>query len=1315
MKTRTITPLSAAFRISLICIFLTSAIRPAFACNLQLNAAATYNCTGNGKDGNVTLTIANGTAPYIVIFNGNKQTDITATSLAFSGLAAGTYSYSVTDANACVASGSIILGRNILPAAKVTTAQTICASAGKSIALGFAPVSGNSYSWTSNPAGFSSASSNPSVSPSASTTYTIKETNPNGCSKSNSVTITVNPIPTVTISAATTSICVGGNTIALSGTPYGGIFAGDGITDSTFDPSYAGVGDHTIAYSYTDGNGCTNTASTVITVLPLPSLSIKSPYTNICIDGGSFGLTGTPSGGIFAGDGISDTTFDPVSAGLGGHSIIYIYSNGSGCTFSETIDITVNPLPTVTLNPVSVCLNNGKFSIQSTPSGNGAVFSGNGVNGNVFDPAAAGVGQHTINFVYTDSNGCSNATSATFTVLPLPSVSLGSFSDVCINNGSFTLTGGSPSGGTYSGEGITSGIFDPSAAGTGAHTITYTVIGSNGCSNSTTSSINVLALPVITLSSKTVCIDAGKFTVNASPAGGTLSGAGISGTTFDPASAGAGAHTITYTYTDGNGCTNSATATFTVNALPSVSISSYNPVCINSGSFAISGSPSGGTFSGNGVSYGIFDPVKAGTGNSTITYTYTNSNGCTNSASTSITVNAAPSVTISSYNPVCISSGSFSLSGSPSGGSFSGDGVSGNTFNPATAGAGTHSITYSYTDGNGCTATATTSITVNALPTVNISAHTPVCIDGGSFSLSASPSGGTFSGTGVSGSTFNPSISGTGTFTLSYNYTDGNGCSNSASTNVKINPLPTVIISAINATCISCGKVSLSGSPTGGTFSGTGVSGSTFDPSVSGTGTFTIKYSYSDNNGCSNTATKDITVTQTVPVSITSHNPVCVNDGSFTLSGSPSGGTFSGNGVSGNTFTPSDAGAGNQTITYTYNNSTASTVITVNALPTVSISSYSTVCVKSSSISLSGTPAGGTFSGDGISAGIFNPSDAGVGTHTITYTYTNSSGCTASATTTITVTDVPTASITASGPSTFCSGGSVILSAGSGDSYSWSNSNGPLLGASNQTLNVTKSGTYFVTVTSNGCSNTSAGTTITVNPTPAASAGSDITYYHGYDDCPSLSGSSSISGSTYLWSTSSTKQTITVCPTATTVYSLTVSKNGCTSAKDSVTVTVIDVRCHDEDDVNKSGKDKDKKENEKKEKEDKVIMCHKGKSLCVDKDDVKDHLKHGDKLGTCGSGEMTPGTLNITDQFLVFPNPFTQSTNLRISFAKEQQVNIELWSMDGKLINRIFAGNTNAGAPYNFTIDGSNMVPGIYFIKVIGSENVEYQKIELAR
>jgi len=135
-----------------------------------------------------------------------------------------------------------------------------------------------------------------------------------------------------------------------------------------------------------------------------------------------------------------------------------------------------------------------------------------------------------------------------------------------------------------------------------------------------------------------------------------------------------------------------------------------------------------------------------------------------------------------------------------------------------------------------------------------------------SVSLTGSPAGGIFSGPGISGNTFNPSLAGVGgPYTITYSYTDANGCSNSSSSQTTVNSCtpPVVSFSGLASSySVTTSSVTLTGSPAGGIFSGPGISGNTFSPSLAGAGgPYTITYSYTDVNGCSNTSSAQTTVT----------------------------------------------------------------------------------------------------------------------------------------------------------------------------------------------------------------------------------------------------------------------------------------------------------------------------------------------------------------------------------------------------------------------------------------------------------------------
>lgn len=206
----------------------------------------------------------------------------------------------------------------------------------------------------------------------------------------------------------------------------------------------------------------------------------------------------------------------------------------------------------------------------------------------------------------------------------------------------------------------------------------------------------------------------------------------------------------------------SGSATVTVTNPQNASLLPFNPVCSNAGLQSLSGgSPSGGVYSGTGVSGGKFDPS---VGTQTITYTVTYAPGCTRSASQVFTVNNLPNVNLGNMGTACQTASPFPLTGgSPSGGTYSGPGVSGNNFNPAAAGLGTKVITYSYTSAAGCAASDTGTITVITCtgcmnPPVANAGSDKVSCNNAPVTLSGSIGGGANSATWSGGNgTYTPS------------------------------------------------------------------------------------------------------------------------------------------------------------------------------------------------------------------------------------------------------------------------------------------------------------------------------------------------------------------------------------------------------------------------------------------------------------------------------------------------------------------------------------------------------------------------------
>jgi hypothetical protein len=263
--------------------------------------------------------------------------------------------------------------------------------------------------------------------------------------------------------------------------------------------------------------------------------------------------------------------------------------------------------------------------------------------------------------------------------------------------------------------------------------------------------------------------------------------------------------------------------------------------------------------------------------------------------------------------------------GTPTGGTFAGPGVSGNTFCPQTAGVGNHNVTYSGVASNGCFYSTSLTVTVNVSPTVTVNLNPSYCAADPCITLVGSPSGGTFSIDGVTSAVFCPSQLSLGQHVVVYSG-QLNGCPYSLSTLVNIIPNPNAQITNLPTSfCTADNPITVTATPAGGQFVLSpnvqgGLNGNILNPSAfnNNPGTYQISYTVTE-NGCSATTTRNFVVLQSQTAQILGYNgPLCTGGGILNLSGTPSGGTFSGPGIISGTaqFNPAIAGAGTHTIVY---------------------------------------------------------------------------------------------------------------------------------------------------------------------------------------------------------------------------------------------------------------------------------------------------------------------------------------------------------------------------------------------------------------
>jgi hypothetical protein len=193
-------------------------------------------------------------------------------------------------------------------------------------------------------------------------------------------------------------------------------------------------------------------------------------------------------------------------------------------------------------------------------------------------------------------------------------------------------------------------------------------------------------------------------------------------------------------------------------------------------------------------------------------------------------------------------------------------------------------------------------------------------------------------------------------------------------------------------------------------------------------------------------------------------------------------------------------------------------------------------------------------------------------------------------------------------------------------------------------------------------------------------AGDDKVIYSGYSsDCIILS--VKVDGGnppySYEWSPGGNiTPEFKVCPAATTIYTVTVTDASGKISSDQVKVNVIDVRCQ----------------------KNKILVCHKGKELCVDKHAVEAHLKHGDKLGAVNCEKDAPAIKSFTVD--IIPNPFRQSVRINYEVPEQGRVLITIYDQKGRLLSLPVNADRRPGR-YFVDFNPTNLHNGTYYYNAV--------------
>ncbi len=742
----------------------------------------------------------------------------------------GAYTVTVTTAQGCSNTAVANVTVNTLPTPAITS-NTPCA--GTTLTLGTSAAV--SYTWA-GPNAFASNLQNPSIVNSGtihSGVYTVTVTNAGGCRATATIAVTVNPLPVVLISS-NSPVCVGKpinlNSSGGTSASWNGV---GGFTSNTYSPTIA-VASLTNAGNYsvtiTSASGCSSVAVVSVVVNPLPVITTNTPIAclgstiNLTAIGGNTYAWSGPLGFTSA---LQNPSIPNAATNMSGAYTVTV-TTAQGCSNTAVANVSVSVLPAPAITSNTPCA--GSTLTLGTAAATSYTWTGpNAFASNLQNPSIVNSGtvhSGVYSLTITNAGGCKASGTIAVTVNPSPAVLISSNSPVCVGQ---VINLGSSGGTSASWNGVggfTSNTYSPSiaiASATSAGNYSVTVIDANGCTNTTVTAVVVNALPVVVVNNPTACVNGNfNFTANG---GTTYSWQGPSSfasavqnaTLGSVQAANAGQYTVTVT--SAVGCTNTGVSNATVFALPNPQASNSGPLCINTTlTLTASGGANYAWAGPNGFTSLLQNPtINSVQTNAAGSYTVIVSNAqtCTNTAVTTVVINALPTPSITSNSPICEGQ---SVNLSATGGVsyvWSGpNGYTSNSANPIIGNAlpnasGTYSVLA--TDAIGCQQTTTAIITVNPLPIVSITGAS-VCA-GQNLNLGAT-GGNTYAWTGPNGFTSNlqnpvipnatPAMAGIYQVTA----TSVNGCLRSLVSAVIVNAAPSGTVST-NAPICEFGKLQL--------------------------------------------------------------------------------------------------------------------------------------------------------------------------------------------------------------------------------------------------------------------------------------------------------------------------------------------------------------------------------------------------------------------------------------------------------------------------------------------------------------------------
>jgi len=1140
---------------------------------LSTGVSVTNNvlCFG-GNNGSININVTGGTTPYTYTWSNGATTQNIA------NLVAGTYSVSVVDVNGCNASlNGIIIDQPgfSLSGSSIVNPPVSCFG-GNDGALQVS-INGGTLPYTYN---WNNGASTQNISNLSSGTYTVLVTDVNGCTLQLSQNVSQ---PTQALAAWNNQVsnvdCFGNNSgsvdlsVAGGTGPYTYLWNTGGTVQ---DPSNMSSGNYTV--TVTDANGCT---ATNVANIGQPSNALNASITS-STNVGCFGnATGSINLSVNGGTGpytylwnTGGTVEDPQNLSMGSYTVTV--SDINGCTATQGISISQpsNPLSSsIGFSSNVTCFGAGNGSINLTVNGGTSPYTYNWSNG-MSSQNLVNLSPGVFSVTITDANGCTSSQSAS---ISQPTAALSSTIQSTIqvdcfsnNTGAATVSvAGGTSPYTYL---WNNGSTSQNINNVNAGTYTLTVTDANGCTHNRVVVISQPAQALnssISSTSNVNCFGNASGSINLSVNGGTspYSYNWSNGSSTQNISAlNAGVYTVVIT--DANGCTRSSVATITQpSASLQTSVNSTNAVaCHGNSTGSITINVNGGTSPysfnwSNGSTVQNPSALVAGV----YTVNITDANGCTQSASTTITQPSASltSSVLSQVQVSCFGNNTGTLSLNVNGGTAPysynwSNGSSASAINNLAA--GNYSVTVS--DANGCTSTLNAVITQpNASLVSSVASTTNILCNGNSTGVvNINVNGGTAPYTySWSNGASSQNISGLSSGTYTVSVVDVNGCTAIASASLTQPTALTATVNTNNATCgVANGDATISANGGAGSYTYLWSNGAT-SASISNLNTGSYSVTVTDANGCSYNTAANISNLNGPQASIASNTAVdCFGNSNGSLTVNVSGGTLPisylwSNGAS--TLNLSNVVAGNYTLTITDLNNCISLVSGTIAQPTASLSSSTSSlsnvdCFGNASGSVSLNTNGGTapysftWSNGATTSSISNLSN---GTYSVSVIDAN--GCTTQHTVNISQPAQALQTSISNNTAVDCFGnasGSLSVTTLGGTpnyTYVWSN------GANGSSITNVVSGIYTVSITDiNGCTTSISGT-ITQ---PSAALTSSVSGQSNVDCFSNSTGSIQLSTNggtapyTYNWSNGASTQNISSLTNGT--YSVTITDlNGCTT------------------------------------------------------------------------------------------------------------------------------------------------------------------------